>query len=58
MQITSIAVENFKALRASGTVRLKPLSVVIGNNGSGKSSLLEAVETYRSILLDGVDAAM
>jgi len=58
MQIKSIAVENFKALRTSGTVRLKPLTVIIGNNGSGKSSLLEAVETYRSILLDGVDAAM
>ena len=58
MQIRSIAVENFKALRFSGTVRLKPLTVIIGNNGSGKSSLLEAVETYRSILLDGVDAAM
>lgn len=58
MQIKSIAVENFKALRASGTVRLKPLSVIIGNNGSGKSSLLEAVETYRNILLNGVDAAM
>jgi len=58
MQIKSINVENFKALRASGTVRLKPLSVIIGNNGSGKSSLLEAVETYRRILLEGVDAAM
>jgi AAA15 family ATPase/GTPase len=58
MQIKSIAVENFKALRASGTVRLKPLSVIIGNNGSGKSSLLEAVETYRRIVFEGVDAAM
>lgn len=58
MQIKSISVENFKALRASGTVKLKPLSVIIGNNGSGKSSLLEAVETYRRILLEGVDAAM
>jgi predicted ATPase len=58
MQIKSIAVENFKALRASGSVKLKPLSVIIGNNGSGKSSLLEAVETYRRILLDGVDIAM
>ena len=58
MQITSIAVDNFKALRSSGTVRLKPLSVIIGNNGSGKSSLLEAVETYRRVVLEGVDAAM
>lgn len=58
MQIKSIAVENFKALRASGTVRLKPLSVVIGNNGSGKSSLMEAVETYVRVVTLGVDAAM
>lgn len=58
MQIKSITVENFKALRSPGTVRLKPLSVIIGNNGSGKSSLLEAVETYRRILFEGVDAAM
>ena len=58
MQIKSINVENFKALRASGTVRLKPLSVIIGNNGSGKSSLMEAVETYARVLTTGVDTAM
>ena len=58
MQIKSIAVENFKALRASGTVRLKPLSVIIGSNGSGKSSLLEAAETYVRILDEGVEGAM
>jgi predicted ATPase len=58
MQIKSIAVENFKSLRAPGTVKLKPLTVIIGNNGSGKSSLLEAVETHRRILVDGLDAAM
>ena len=58
MQIKSIAVENFKALRASGTVRLKPLSIIIGNNGSGKSSLMEAAETYVRVITSGVDAAM
>lgn len=58
MQIKSVAIENFKALRTPGTVKLRPLSVIIGNNGSGKSSLLEAVETYRRVVLDGVDAAM
>lgn len=58
MQIKSIAVENFKALRSSGTVRLKPLSVIIGNNGSGKSSLLEAAETYVRLLDEGVEGAM
>jgi AAA15 family ATPase/GTPase len=58
MQIKSIAIENFKSLSNSGVVRMKPLTVLIGNNGSGKSSLLEAVETYRQVVLEGVDAAM
>ena len=58
MQIKSLAIENFKSLSNSGVVRMKPLTVLIGNNGSGKSSLLEAVETYRQVVLEGVDAAM
>ena len=58
MQIKSISVENFKALRKPGLVRLKPFSVIIGNNGSGKSSLMEAVETYRRVVVSGVDSAM
>lgn len=58
MQIKSISLENFKAIRHSGVVRLKPLTVLIGHNGSGKSSLLEALDTYRQIVFNGVDAAM
>lgn len=58
MQIRFIAVENFKALRSTGSIRLKPLTVVIGNNGSGKSSLMEAIETYLRVVDSGVDAAM
>ena len=34
--LRSIGVENFKAIRKSGMVRLAPLTVFIGNNGSGK----------------------
>jgi len=33
------------------------LTVLIGNNGVGKSSLIEALETFRDVVLDGVDAA-
>jgi predicted ATPase len=58
MQIKSLSLENFKAIRRSGVVRLKPLTVLIGDNGSGKSSLLEALETYRQLVFEGVDAAM
>lgn len=58
LELKSVAVENFKSLRRSGTVRLKPLTVLIGSNGSGKSSLLEAVETYRDIVLGGLNSAL
>jgi predicted ATPase len=56
--LKSVAIENFKAVRRSGTLAFTPLTVFIGNNGSGKSSLIEALETYRSIVLDGLDAAI
>jgi predicted ATPase len=56
--LKSAAIENFKAIHGSGTVAFTPLTVFIGNNGSGKSSLIEALETYRSIVLDGLDAAL
>jgi predicted ATPase len=56
--LKSAAVENFKAVRRSGTMNFTPLTAFIGNNGSGKSSLIEALQTYRSIVLDGLNVAM
>ena len=56
--LKSVAIENFKAVRRSGWVDFTPLTVFIGNNGSGKSSLIEALETYRAVVLDGLDASM
>lgn len=55
--LRAIGVENFKAIRKSGMVKLAPLTVFIGNNGSGKSSLIEAARCYQRLLLEGVDAA-
>lgn len=56
--LKSFKLENFKAVQKSGAVQFTPLTVLIGNNGSGKSSLVEGMETYRSIVVDGLDAAM
>lgn len=58
MKLQSIRVQNFKALIDSRVVKLGPLAVFVGNNGSGKSSLIEALETYQAIVLHGLDAAM
>lgn len=49
-------IRNFKAIRDTEAIQFEPLTVLIGNNGSGKSSLLEAMETYQAIVLDGLDA--
>jgi predicted ATPase len=51
-------VQNFKAIQDGRPVTLTPLTVLIGNNGSGKSSFVEGMETYRNIVTDGLDAAM
>ena len=56
--LSSVAIKNFKAIRNSGTVKLTPLTVFIGNNGSGKSSLIEGLETYQETVIHGLDAAM
>jgi predicted ATPase len=56
--LDSVSIENFKAVRKSGTVKLTPLTVFIGDNGSGKSSLLEGLETYQETVSRGLDAAI
>ena len=55
--LRSFRVKNFKAIKDSKNVRFGWLTVFIGNNGAGKSSLIEALETFRDTVLDGVDTA-
>ena len=50
MILDSIKIKNFKAVRDSGAVKLGPLTALVGNNGAGKSSLIEALETYQAVL--------
>ncbi len=46
--IASIAFQNFKALRST-RVALAPFNLVIGPNGSGKTSLIEALQRLRTL---------
>ncbi len=56
--LQSVRIRNFKAIRDSGNLKLTPFTVFIGNNGSGKSSLLEGLETLRTFVTSDIDAAM
>lgn len=58
MTLQTARIRNFKAIVDSRTLRFGPLTAFIGHNGSGKSSLIEALETYQSIIVEGLDVAM
>ncbi|MGE0825387.1 MAG: AAA family ATPase [Candidatus Binatia bacterium] len=57
-QLRSFRLKNFKAVRDSGTIHFTPLTAFIGNNGSGKSSIIEGLETFQAIVEEGLDKAM
>src|SRR5437660_384226 len=43
-RLQSFRLKNFKAVRDSGVINFTPLTVFIGGNGSGKSSIIEGLE--------------
>src|SRR2546423_5214968 len=49
LRLNSFRLKNFKAVRDSGEIRFTPLTVLIGNNGSGKSSLIEGLKAFMDI---------
>lgn len=58
LAVSRFRVQNFKAIRDSGLVRFTPLTAFIGNNGAGKSSLVEALEILKTIMGQGLNEAM
>ena|SRR5437588_11817239 len=57
-RLQSFRLKNFKAVRDSGVINFTPLTVFIGGNGSGKSSIIEGLEMLHIIATDGLDRAM
>jgi predicted ATPase len=57
-RLWSFHLKNFKAIRDSGSIRITPLTAFIGNNGSGKSSVVEGLETFQTVVEQGLDKAM
>lgn len=47
-----LRIQNFRSVRDSGTLRLAPLTVLIGANNSGKSSILAALLLLKQSIQD------
>jgi predicted ATPase len=58
LPLQSFRLKNFKAVQDSGAVPFTPLTVLIGNNGSGKSSLIEGLETFHAFVSQDLDSAL
>ncbi|KJA10078.1 hypothetical protein RP29_13020 [Acidovorax temperans] len=55
--LTHIKLENFKIWRSTGPVRLAPLTLLLGTNSSGKSSLIQSLLLMRQTV-KGNDAGL
>jgi predicted ATPase len=55
--LTSLGIQGFKAIFEASLTDLGPLTVLIGRNGSGKSSAVEAIQWLRDATFLGLDAA-
>ncbi len=58
LPLQSFRLKNFKAVQDSGTIKFSPLTVFIGNNGSGKSSIIEGLETLYLAVTQSLTFAM
>ena len=58
LPLAGVQIKNFKAIQDSKSIKFTPLTTFIGNNGSGKSSIIEALETFEVLATHGIDEAM
>lgn len=49
--ITEITLENFQSIKDRFTVPIKPLTILVGPNSAGKSSIFDALEIFELLLL-------
>jgi predicted ATPase len=57
MQLKEIRIKNFKIVQDSSQLPLQPLTLLIGRNGSGKSSIIEALDWLSHAVYGGAQSA-
>src|SRR5438128_689735 len=55
--LTHLKLDNFKIWRSTGPIRLAPLTLLLGTNSSGKSSLIQSLLLMRQTV-KGTDAGL
>jgi predicted ATPase len=58
LALQSFRLQHFKAVQDSGSLSFTPLTVFIGQNGSGKSSLIDGLDVLQTIVTADLDEAM
>lgn len=56
--LSSLRVKSFKAIKDTGTLRPSGLTVLIGDNGAGKSSVIEALRLVAALSRETLDRAL
>jgi predicted ATPase len=51
-RLTSLSVERFKSFGANTKIELRPLTIILGRNNSGKSSLIQSLLLLKQTLAD------
>ncbi len=55
--LTKIQIQNFKAIHRLASIPLQQFTALIGNNGSGKSTVIEALQFLQECIELGLDGA-
>ena len=58
MQIESVSIKNYRCLRDIALSKLARMTIVVGANGSGKSSLFDVFSFLKDALTQNVDSAV
>lgn len=56
--ITSLRIKSFKAIQDTGVLKPRALTAFIGDNGTGKSSVLESLRFLRTLSIGTLDEAL